>query len=193
MQLYTTEQSLQSVHRSQLEHRLARVDVKQRTTRASRPVPSRPTAGQLSSSTKPLSTESKSQVEPRIDFCTQAGSKTRSADSCSTSRRPSRLSLPPDALLPSQRRRPPCCPTRTRTRPLLPPLLLLPRSSQGSSNPMRTSTSGTSQRLTLKSRPPTSTSSNVSPSPSPSPSPFLRCRPDGHAIRRTERKNKQQN
>lgn len=40
MQLYTTEQSLQSVHRSQLEHRLARVDVKQRTTRASRPVPS---------------------------------------------------------------------------------------------------------------------------------------------------------
>ncbi|GAA5956265.1 hypothetical protein JCM8115_001672 [Rhodotorula mucilaginosa] len=33
MQLYTTEQSLQSVHRSQLEHRLARVDVKQRTTR----------------------------------------------------------------------------------------------------------------------------------------------------------------
>lgn len=35
-QLYTTEQSLQSVHRSQLEDRLAYVEVKQRTARASR-------------------------------------------------------------------------------------------------------------------------------------------------------------
>lgn len=34
-QLYTTEQSLQSVHRSQLEDRLAYVKVKQSTARAS--------------------------------------------------------------------------------------------------------------------------------------------------------------